>query len=200
VAPECYDNTSHAPDGWILGEHDVNCNAPGTRNYVETASYALFWNHFFCAGLITTTTYDRNRARGFDNGVLRGVTEWSKSGGCTGFLSFHIVLVRTLNWDLMSAKRESVRSQGGRGLAFTSIALAALGLVLSVIEPTVALLLAVVGGILGGLSVRSSDSRTRRLAIVGLTLSVAVAIAIVVLVIVSSGSSSGVTIPSAIPP
>ena len=68
-----------------------------SQTQVRSSSYAHFRNGIFCLTIDTHTYYDRNNAYGKYNGYLVGQVTWRKSGGCTGLLSFHSRLVRTLN-------------------------------------------------------------------------------------------------------
>jgi hypothetical protein len=98
TSPMCYDNTSHAPDGWSLdNSHSINCNRPADLTRVESATYAAFTSEVFCVGIDTHVVYNRARARGWNNGALADVWNFTISGGCASLLSFHQEVVRTIN-------------------------------------------------------------------------------------------------------
>jgi hypothetical protein len=83
--------------GWGLKENNFFCRYENSQTQVRSSSYAHFKNGIFCAFIDTHTYYDRNNAYGKSNGNLVGTISASKSGGCTGLLSFHHLLRRTLN-------------------------------------------------------------------------------------------------------
>ncbi|MFV0135368.1 hypothetical protein ACLGIH_19480 [Streptomyces sp. HMX87] len=81
--------------GWRLGRHDwrniYNCSR-------QTSSSAAHFHNdgVFCPGLATDVHYDRNTVQGTWDGRLLGEWRTWVSGGCTGDLSFHYELRRTL--------------------------------------------------------------------------------------------------------
>ena len=83
--------------GWGLKENDFLCQYQNSQTQLRSSSYAHFKNGIFCAFIDTHTYYERNNAYGKYNGVLSGQVNWRKTGGCTGLLSFHTQLRRTLN-------------------------------------------------------------------------------------------------------
>jgi hypothetical protein len=87
----------YSPSGWQLKENNFFCRYENSQTQVRSSSYAHFRNGVFCLTIDTHTYYDRNNAYGRYNGYLVGQVNWRKSGGCTGLLSFHTQLVRTLN-------------------------------------------------------------------------------------------------------
>jgi hypothetical protein len=87
----------YSTSGWGLHENNFFCRYENSQTQVRSSSYAHFKNGIFCAFIDTHTYYDRNNAYGKYNGYLTGHVNWRKEGGCTGLLSFHAHLQRTLN-------------------------------------------------------------------------------------------------------
>jgi hypothetical protein len=87
----------YSPSGWGLKENDFFCRYENSQNQVRSSSHVHFKNGIFCAFIDTHTYYDRNNAYGKYNGYLTGTVNAYKQGGCTGLLSFHTLLRRTLN-------------------------------------------------------------------------------------------------------
>jgi len=83
--------------GWGLKENDFFCRYENSQTQLRSSSYVHFKNGIFCAFIDTHTYYERNNAYGKFNGYLSGQVNWRKTGGCTGLLSFHTQLRRTLN-------------------------------------------------------------------------------------------------------
>jgi hypothetical protein len=83
--------------GWGLHENNFFCRYESSQTQLRSSSYAHFKNGIFCAFIDTHTYYERNNAYGKANGNLVGTVNWRKTGGCTGLLSFHHFLRRTLN-------------------------------------------------------------------------------------------------------
>jgi hypothetical protein len=81
--------------GWSLHENNWQNNYNCGQS--TSSSYAHFFNGVFCAFVDTNTYYNRNTVHGHGNGVLTGSVHAVKSGGCTGLLSFHWSLKRTLH-------------------------------------------------------------------------------------------------------
>lgn len=86
----------YSRSGWELKESNWHNYYYGCTNS-ESSSYVHYRNGKFCASVDTHTYYNRNVVRGYYNGYLRGAVSAAKKGGCTGFLSFHYKLKRTLN-------------------------------------------------------------------------------------------------------
>jgi len=84
-------------DGWGLHENNFFCRYDGSPLQLHSSSYAHFKNGIFCIGFDTNTYYNRNNAYGKRNGTLVGTWNTSKSGPCSGLLSVHNQVVRTLN-------------------------------------------------------------------------------------------------------
>jgi hypothetical protein len=87
----------YSTSGWGLKENNFFCRYEDSQARVRSSSYAHFKNGIFCAFIDTHTYYDRNNAIGRRDGYLIGRVNAYKSGGCTGLLSFHTQLRRTLN-------------------------------------------------------------------------------------------------------
>ncbi len=87
----------YSTSGWGLKENNFFCRYENSQTQVRSSSYAHFKNGIFCAFIDTHTYYDRNNAYGKANGYLVGTVNAYKKGGCTGLLSFHTQLRRTLN-------------------------------------------------------------------------------------------------------
>jgi len=81
--------------GWSLQANNWQNNYSCAQS--TSSSYAHFHNGIFCLTIDTDTYYNRNNVHGKANGVLTGNVKARKSGGCTGLLSFHWSLKRTLN-------------------------------------------------------------------------------------------------------
>jgi hypothetical protein len=86
-----------AGSGWGLHENNFFCRYESSQTQLRSSSFAHFKNGIFCAFIDTHTYYERNNAYGRANGDLVGTVNARKSGGCTGLLSFHHFLRRTLN-------------------------------------------------------------------------------------------------------
>jgi hypothetical protein len=87
----------YSTSGWGLKENNFFCRYENSQTQVRSSSYVHFKNGIFCAFIDTHTYYDRNNAYGKYNGYLVGTVSAYKQGGCTGLLSFHHFLKRTLN-------------------------------------------------------------------------------------------------------
>ncbi|RKS08529.1 hypothetical protein DFP74_4238 [Nocardiopsis sp. Huas11] len=81
--------------GWSLESH--NWNNVYNSSQTTSSTYAHFRNNLFCVTIDTHVYADRNTVHGQASGNLRGVWNWSKSGGCNSLLSFNHQLERTLN-------------------------------------------------------------------------------------------------------
>lgn len=86
----------YSRSGWELKENNWHNYYYGCTNS-ESSSYVHYRNGKFCASIDTHTYYNRNKVEGWYDGWLKGYVSASKKGGCTGFLSFHYTLRRTLN-------------------------------------------------------------------------------------------------------
>jgi hypothetical protein len=86
-------------DGWGLHENNFYCqyNSSNPPTQVDSSSYVHYRNGIFCTGFDTDVYYNRVHAYGRANGDLVGSYNWSDSGPCSGLLSFHFAVVRTLN-------------------------------------------------------------------------------------------------------
>jgi hypothetical protein len=84
-------------DGWGLHENNFFCRYDGSPLQLHSSSYVHYKNGIFCIGFDTDTYYNRNNAYGQRNGTLLGTWNTSKSGPCSGLLSVHNQVVRTLN-------------------------------------------------------------------------------------------------------
>lgn len=84
-------------DGWGLHENNFTCLYNSGPTQVDSSSYVHYKNGIFCVGFDTDVYYDRNHGIGRANGDLVGTWNTSKSGPCSGLLSVHNQVVRTLN-------------------------------------------------------------------------------------------------------
>lgn len=95
-APTGSEATRHfSVSGWSLQSSNWN----NVYNSAQTTSstYAHFRNNLFCLTIDTHVHVDRNTVHGQADGNLRGVWNWSKSGGCNALLSLNNQLERTLD-------------------------------------------------------------------------------------------------------
>ena len=81
--------------GWV--KKDNNWQNYYTCTQSTSSSYVHFHDGAFCAFTDTEVYYNRNTVHGKYNGYLTGNVHWSKTGHCSGLLSFHYSLKRTLN-------------------------------------------------------------------------------------------------------
>jgi hypothetical protein len=90
----------YTPSGWGLHENDLQCNVDSPtypQSWVDSTSYVHYKNGIFCAFTDTDAYYDRNHAYGYGNGDLVGAVTATKTGTCSGLLSFNTQLERTMN-------------------------------------------------------------------------------------------------------
>lgn len=80
--------------GWSRTDNAQACSNPGQA---QSETYGRYYNGTFCFPNWTRTNYWPTYAIGRKNGDLVGNSNYSKSGYCTGMLSFRHQLVRTLN-------------------------------------------------------------------------------------------------------
>lgn len=81
--------------GWV--KEGNNWQNSYTCYQSTSSSYVHFHDGAFCAFTDTEVYYNRNTVHGRYNGYLVGTVNWSKTGHCSGLLSFHDYLKRTLN-------------------------------------------------------------------------------------------------------
>ncbi|HSR22675.1 MAG TPA: hypothetical protein VLW53_03925, partial [Candidatus Eisenbacteria bacterium] len=81
--------------GWV--KKSSNWNNYYTCYQSTSSSYVHYHDGAFCAFTDTEVYYNRNTVHGRYNGYLVGNVSWYKSGHCSGLLSFHDYLKRTLN-------------------------------------------------------------------------------------------------------
>jgi hypothetical protein len=83
--------------GWGLRDNNFYCQYNSGSTQGDSSSYVHFQNDLFCWPISTSTYYNREHAYGKYNGALLGSFNTSKNGDCSGTMSFHYAVVRTLN-------------------------------------------------------------------------------------------------------
>jgi hypothetical protein len=88
----------YTASGWHLGGHNLYADVSCARALSSVKAH-YYNNTFFAPGCAAPnyTSYDRNDAKGKGDGSLVGTINWNKSGECSGLLSFHDDISRTLN-------------------------------------------------------------------------------------------------------